>query len=84
MFQRTPIWVTPKFDRADAAAVQRLFARVPLTQRAARRVNTSVLELIMVAGVIHYRQAKAFNRGPSGSPSGTCAARSTTPRCARS
>ena len=62
VFQRTPIWVTPKFDRTMPRAVQRLFAAAPWTQRAARRVNTTVLELIMVAGVLHYRQAKLFNK----------------------
>ena len=62
VFQRTPIWVTPKLDRQMPRLVQRLFARVPLTQRSARAVNTAVLEAIMVTGVIHYRQGKVFNR----------------------
>jgi cation diffusion facilitator CzcD-associated flavoprotein CzcO len=62
VFQRTPIWVTPKADRAMPRPVQRLFARMPLTQRAARRVNTAVLEAIMVTGVVHYRHGKVFNR----------------------
>ena len=66
------------------ARSQRLFAKVPLTQRAARRVNTAVLELIMVAGVIHYRQAKAFNRMAERPPSGTCTTRSPTRSCAPS
>ncbi|GCD89658.1 NAD(P)/FAD-dependent oxidoreductase [Nocardioides sp. LS1] len=63
VFQRTPIWVTPKMDREMPKAVQRLFARVPATQRAARKVNTSVLELVMVAAVLHYRQWNLLNRG---------------------
>ena len=62
VYQRTPIWVTPKFDRPIPAAVQRLFARVPLTQRLARLVSTSLLEVLMVLGVLHYRQAKRTNR----------------------
>lgn len=62
VFQRTPIWVTPKVDRAIPRPVQRLFARLPLTQRAARRVNTAVLEAIMVTGVVHYRQGRVLNR----------------------
>ena len=62
VFQRTPIWVMPKLDREMPKAVQRLFARAPFTQRWARTVNTSVLELIMVAGVLHYRRAKVLNR----------------------
>jgi cation diffusion facilitator CzcD-associated flavoprotein CzcO len=62
VFQRTPIWVTPKLDFTIPRAVQRLFAVAPLTQRWARWVNTSVLELVMVAGVLHYRQASLLNR----------------------
>jgi cation diffusion facilitator CzcD-associated flavoprotein CzcO len=56
VYQRTPIWVTPKLDG-------RLFARVPLVQRAARLLNTAVLEAIMVTGVLHYRHAQLMNRG---------------------
>jgi len=62
VFQRTPIWVTPKFDRAMPRVVQRIFAAAPWTQRVARRINTAGLELIMVAGVLHYRQAKLLNK----------------------
>jgi cation diffusion facilitator CzcD-associated flavoprotein CzcO len=63
VFQRTPIWVTPKLDFRMPKAVQTLFARLPRTQRMARTANTALLEAIMVAGVLHYRQAKAFNKG---------------------
>ncbi|HWM74851.1 MAG TPA: NAD(P)/FAD-dependent oxidoreductase, partial [Nocardioides sp.] len=63
VFQRTPIWVTPKLDFRMPRAVQTLFARLPRTQRIARTANTALLEAIMVAGVLHYRQAKVFNKG---------------------
>jgi cation diffusion facilitator CzcD-associated flavoprotein CzcO len=63
VYQRTPIWVTPKLDFRMPSAVQALFARFPRTQRIARTANTTLLEAIMVAGVLHYRQAKAFNKG---------------------
>nr|WP_026917190.1 NAD(P)/FAD-dependent oxidoreductase [Gordonia shandongensis] len=62
VFQRTPIWVVPKVDFPIPSAVQRLFERVPLTQKAARAVNTSMLEALMVFGVLHFRQAKPGNR----------------------
>ena len=62
VFQRTPIWVTPKLDFRMPRAVQTLFARAPRTQRIARTANTALLEAIMVAGVLHYRQAKVFNK----------------------
>ncbi|MGW0037619.1 flavin-containing monooxygenase [Gordonia sp. NPDC003376] len=62
VFQRTPIWVVPKIDFPIPRAVQRLFARIPLTQRAVRLVNTSLLEVLMVFGVLHFRQARLGNK----------------------
>jgi cation diffusion facilitator CzcD-associated flavoprotein CzcO len=61
VYQRTPIWVTPKTDFAIPRVVQRLFAAQPWTQRLARRANSAWLESIMVTGVLHYRQARLFN-----------------------
>ncbi|MFH5211184.1 flavin-containing monooxygenase [Antrihabitans spumae] len=63
VYQRTPIWLVPKVDLPIPGVVQRLFDRAPVTQKVARVVNSSVLEAIMVAGVLHYRQAKIFNKG---------------------
>ena len=63
VFQRTPIWVVPKVDVPIPAPVRKLFEAVPLAQRAARLVSTSALELLMVAGVLHYRQAELGNKG---------------------
>ncbi|WP_054814368.1 flavin-containing monooxygenase [Nocardia arizonensis] len=65
VFQRTPIWVVPKIDTRIPAAVQKLFARVPATQRLARLANTSLLEALMVVGVLHFRQAKPLNKAAS-------------------
>ncbi|MGK5533942.1 flavin-containing monooxygenase, partial [Streptomyces sp. URMC 129] len=63
VYQRTPIWVTPKLDGRIPRLAQELFARVPATQRAARMVNSTILEAIMVVGVLHYRRARLANRG---------------------
>lgn len=63
VFQRTPIWVVPKIDFPIPRAVQRLFARVPLTQRVARLANTSLLEMLMVFGVLRFKQFKLGNKG---------------------
>ncbi|MFW0784164.1 NAD(P)/FAD-dependent oxidoreductase [Gordonia sp. CPCC 206044] len=63
VFQRTPIWVVPKIDFPIPSVVQELFARMPMTQRAARAVSTSLLEVLMVFGVLHFKQAKPGNRG---------------------
>ncbi|WP_143965686.1 flavin-containing monooxygenase [Gordonia zhaorongruii] len=62
VFQRTPIWVVPKVDFPIPPVVRRIFAALPFTQRAARVVNTSLLEMLMVFGVLHYRQAKPGNQ----------------------
>ncbi|QKT09237.1 NAD(P)/FAD-dependent oxidoreductase [Gordonia sp. X0973] len=63
VYQRTPIWVVPKTDFAIPRPVQQLFARVPATQKAARMVNTALLELLMVTGVLHFKQFKFGNKG---------------------
>jgi cation diffusion facilitator CzcD-associated flavoprotein CzcO len=62
VYQRTPIWVTPKLDGDIPNAVQRVFARLPITQRAARLANSSLLEVLMVTAVLHFRQAQVLNR----------------------
>ncbi|MCW2786092.1 MAG: NAD(P)/FAD-dependent oxidoreductase [Marmoricola sp.] len=63
VFQRTPIWVTPKNDFKIPRPVQTLFATQPWTQRAARAVNGAWLEGMMVTAVLHYKQAKFLNNG---------------------
>ena len=62
VFQRTPIWVTPKADFRIPRWLQRLFAVQPWTQRVARRANAAWLEGMMVTAVLHYRQARIFNQ----------------------
>ncbi|EME16644.1 flavin-containing monooxygenase [Rhodococcus triatomae] len=66
VFQRTPIWVVPKMDFPIPSVVQRLFERIPLTQRLARKVSDGILEAIMVSAVLHYRQVKFLNKGAAG------------------
>lgn len=63
VYQRTPIWVVPKIDFPIPRPVQKLFARVPLTQKAARLANTALLEAMMVSAVLHYRQSRFLNAG---------------------
>ncbi|MCW4355951.1 NAD(P)/FAD-dependent oxidoreductase [Hoyosella sp. YIM 151337] len=66
VFQRTPIWVTPKVDTPIPKTVQALFKRIPATQRAARFVNTALLEALMVSAVLHFRQARVLNEIAAG------------------
>lgn len=62
VYQRTPIWVTPKQDFRIPDAVQSLFARVPATQRMLGRASNKLLEGMLVTAVLHYRQLNALNR----------------------
>jgi len=63
VYQRTPIYVVPKFDIPIAGPLRRLFDRVPLAHRAFRWVTDNILELMMVSAVLHYRQFKLLNSG---------------------
>ncbi|MCX6398241.1 MAG: NAD(P)/FAD-dependent oxidoreductase [Propionibacteriales bacterium] len=63
VYQRTPIWVTPKNDFKIPGPVQTLFATQPWTQRVARAANSAWLEGMMVTAVLHYKQAKFLNAG---------------------
>ena len=62
VYQRTPIYVSPKIDGKVPRPVRRAFARAPLSQRATRLVGSSVLEVMMVLGVLHYRDLPWANR----------------------
>jgi cation diffusion facilitator CzcD-associated flavoprotein CzcO len=62
VYQRTAIWVSAKTDFAVPKALRTAFAKVPLTQRAVRFGGTSILEVMMVAGVLHYKEFPLANR----------------------
>ncbi|MFC4604084.1 flavin-containing monooxygenase [Rhodococcus kronopolitis] len=70
VYQRTPIWVLPKVDVAIPGVVQRLFARVPAVQRAARAVSSGILEAVMVSAVLHFKQTKLLNKGAAAASRG--------------
>lgn len=61
VYQRTPIWVMPKFDIGFPPAAQRLFARVPLTQRTVRWFTDSSMEFLMLVAMWKYRYFKRLN-----------------------
>lgn len=62
VYQRTPIWVSPKTDFGIPRAMQTAFSALPLFQKAVRLGGTSVLEAMMITGVIHYKDFHLFNR----------------------
>ena len=62
VYQRTPIWVTPKFDTRIPEGVQTLFEKLPVTQRLARYFTSSMLEMLMVVGALHFKEFKYLTR----------------------
>ncbi len=61
VYQRTPIWVVPKIDLRFGERAKRLFARIPLTQRAIRWLTDSIYEVAINTAVIHHRQFRRLN-----------------------
>jgi cation diffusion facilitator CzcD-associated flavoprotein CzcO len=61
VYQRTPIWVVPKLDIRFGERAKRLFARIPLTQRAIRWITDSIYEFMINTGIIHHRYFRRLN-----------------------
>jgi len=66
VYQRTPIWVAPKFDPTTPRVVQELFRRVPLTQRIVRAVSTRGVEAVLVTAVVRHDLLGPVTRGLGG------------------
>ena len=66
VYQRTAIYVVPKLDFAFPERAKRLFARVPLAQRAVRAVTDGIYEFFNYV-VLHHRQTlfRRLNIGAS-------------------
>jgi len=62
VYQRTPIWVLPKMDFSFAPAVQRTFARRPITQQAIRRTTDNFTDLLVLIAMWKYRYFKPINK----------------------
>ncbi len=54
VYQRTPIWVSPKFDPPIPEFVKGLFARAPLAQKLSFRVADAITEFFLINIVVHY------------------------------
>ncbi len=67
VYQRTPIHVTPKTDFAIPKAMRRLFARVPLIQRAVRSTTDALYEISFVLAVLRYRRFWWLNKAAANS-----------------
>jgi cation diffusion facilitator CzcD-associated flavoprotein CzcO len=62
VYQRTPIWVGPKFDPKIPSWIKTLFRRVPVTQRVTRVVASAITEFILIFLVVNYRRVKFAQR----------------------
>ncbi len=60
VYQRTAIHVVPKFDPSISEPVRRLFARIPLTQRAVRALTDAIYDFIVFVGR-HHRALRRLN-----------------------
>lgn len=66
VYQRTPIWVVPKIDFGFSPSVQRLFARMPFSQRIVRWFTDIAVEVVMVVAMWKFRYFKGLNTAASG------------------
>jgi cation diffusion facilitator CzcD-associated flavoprotein CzcO len=62
VYQRTPIWVSPKFDPRIPDPLKHLFARVPVTERLARMVFSAITEFILIFMVVHHARVPFITR----------------------
>lgn len=61
VYQRTPIHVVPKIDFPIPEVVRRLFARIPLVQRAVRWTTDVNLEAMMILSVLNFKYFRQLN-----------------------
>ncbi len=62
VFQRTPIWILPKPDRAIPRWLSAIFRRVPGAQTSARLLTNALTEIVMVLGVVYNKQTPGLVR----------------------
>lgn len=56
VFQRTPIWVVPKFDPPIPPSLRSVFKAIPATQKALRLLGIAVSEAGLTLGVVYHQQ----------------------------
>ncbi|CAN3129142.1 flavin-containing monooxygenase [Mycobacterium sp. smrl_JER01] len=61
VYQRTPIWVMPKFDLSFGPRTQRLFARFPATQRFVRLSSDVFMDIMTTLAMWKFRQLRPIN-----------------------
>ena len=66
VYQRTPIWVMPKLDFGFGRAAQRLFAKVPATQRILRTSSDLFMDIMVTIAMWRFRRFRPVNRAAAG------------------
>ena len=61
VYQRTPIWVMPKFDFGFSPAAQRFLARFPAVQRVLRMSSDLFMDVMVTLAMWKYRQLRQVN-----------------------
>nr|WP_256735870.1 NAD(P)/FAD-dependent oxidoreductase [Mycolicibacterium hippocampi] len=61
VYQRTPIWVMPKFDFGFSPTMQRFLARVPAAQRLLRLSSDLFMDLMVTVAMWKFRQFRPVN-----------------------
>ena len=56
VYQRTPIWISPKFDPKIPNWMKKMFARLPFTERIARAVVGAAVEFIIVFMPLNFQR----------------------------
>jgi cation diffusion facilitator CzcD-associated flavoprotein CzcO len=62
VYQRTPIWVAPKFNPQTPAAIKALYRRVPAVQNAVRAAMTYAVEFLLIFMVVNHRRVPFIAR----------------------
>jgi cation diffusion facilitator CzcD-associated flavoprotein CzcO len=63
VYQRTPIWIFPKFDPKIPKLFRRLLARVPFLQRLIHALVSEIVEWVIVKGALNYTRLPFATRG---------------------
>ncbi|MUM19758.1 NAD(P)/FAD-dependent oxidoreductase [Mycobacterium sp. CBMA271] len=66
VYQRTPIWIFPKFDPTTPGPVKSFFRRVPFAQRVLQESLELVYAGVLVYGVMYYANVKVIPQAVSG------------------
>lgn len=61
VYQRTPIWVMPKFDVEFSPAAQRFLAKFPVAQRLLRAYSDLFMDLMVTLAMWKFRQFRPIN-----------------------